>query len=300
MKRILITGANGQLGRSLKAVLDQRPDYNYVATDVVADAENDVIKLDLINLDEVSVIIDQGFDFVVNCAAYTAVDKAEEEPELCRLVNTDAVANIALSAKRCGTKVIHVSTDYVFSGEGHLPYKEEDSVNPQSVYGQTKLQGELLLRNQMLESDYAIIRTAWLYSPYGHNFVKTMLRLGSEKDSLNVVADQIGSPTYAPDLAYAIVDIMDAEKFVGGIYHFTNEGVASWFDFAVNIMQLANITDCKMNPCTSKEFPQKAHRPYYSVLSKQKIRNTYSLEIPYWRDSLSKCIKILKDNGFTY
>lgn len=292
MKKILLTGARGQLGCSLRDILDRRPDMEYVATDVVASETEGVAALDLTDADAVSRMAEEGFDFIVNCAAYTAVDKAEDQPEICRKVNSDAVGNIGEAARRNGVKVIHVSTDYVFGGDGCRPYRTDDPVNPRSVYGSTKLEGEWKLIKSMGE-DYAIIRTAWLYSPYGNNFVKTMMRLGREKDSLKVVADQIGSPTYAPDLAAAIVKMMDEDLFESGIFHFTNEGVASWYDFAVAIMEMAGITDCAVSPCATEDYPTKATRPFYSVLSKEKIRDVYGVLTPYWRTSLKTCIKLL-------
>lgn len=292
MKKILLTGAGGQLGRSLRDVLNTRQDIEYVATDVVANEAEGIAALDLTDGDAVLDIAACGFDYIINCAAYTAVDKAEDDVDLCRAVNSVAVGNIGEAAARCGIRVIHVSTDYVFSGEACRPYMPDDPVNPRSVYGTTKLEGEWRLAEAM-NDDYVIIRTAWLYSPYGNNFVKTMMRLGKERESLNVVADQIGSPTYAPDLAQAIMRIVDADDFVSGIYHYTDEGVASWFDFTMAIMELAGIRDCVVNPCSTEEYPSKAARPAYSVLSKKKIREVYGVETPYWRNSLKTCINIL-------
>lgn len=294
MKKILLTGARGQLGCCLRDILDRRPDIEYVATDVVASDAEGVLALDLTDAEAVSRMTEDGFDFIVNCAAYTAVDKAEDQPELCRAVNSDAVGNIGEAATRTGVKVIHVSTDYVFGGDGCRPYRTTDPVNPRSVYGSTKLEGEWRLIKAMGEG-YAIIRTAWLYSPYGNNFVKTMMRLGNERESLNVVADQIGTPTYAPDLAAAIVKMIDADLPESGIFHFTDEGVASWYDFAVAIMEMAGITGCNVHPCESEEYPTKATRPFYSVLSKKKIRDQYGVVTPYWRDSLKNCIKVLSN-----
>lgn len=294
MKRILLTGAAGQLGGSLRAIIARRPDIECMATDLQALPDERIIALDLTDAEAVNDIMASGFDYVVNCAAFTAVDKAEDVPELCRAVNTDAVGNIGRAAARCGTRVIHISTDYVFSGEGFRPYEPSDPVAPRSVYGATKLDGEWALIDSAHDS-YVIIRTAWLYSPYGNNFVKTMLRLGREKKELKVVADQIGSPTYAPDLAEAIMDIVDSAGFVPGIYHYTDEGVASWYDFTVAIHELAGITGCDVRPCASDEYPTKARRPHYSVLSKKKIRDTYGAKTPYWRDSLKKCIEKLRD-----
>ncbi len=293
MKKILLTGAGGQLGRCIRDILNTRSDMEYVATDVMASPSEGIAALDLTDAEAVEEIAGSGFDFIINCAAYTAVDKAEDDLELCRAVNALAVGNIGAAAARCGIKVVHISTDYVFSGDACRPYTPADPVNPRSVYGTTKLEGEWQLADSMQGQDYVIIRTAWLYSPYGNNFVKTMLRLGKERDSLNVVADQIGSPTYAPDLAQAIIKIVDSDYFEAGIYHYTDEGVASWFDFTMAIMELAGIRDCVVSPCTTEEYPAKAHRPAYSVLSKKKIRDVYGVETPYWRNSLKTCINIL-------
>lgn len=299
MKRILLIGANGQLGQCLRMLFDRRKDFEYTAADLNSDSSKNIVALDITDGEAVRNMIDRGFNYIVNCAAYTAVDKAEDEPELCRGINTTALQYIGKAAYITDARVIHISTDYVFSGDGHRPYTPEDPANPKSVYGLTKLAGEWELRNALEEEDYVIIRTAWLYSSIGNNFVKTMLRLGKEKDSIRVVSDQIGSPTYAGDLAQAIVRIIDTPEFIPGIFHYTNEGVASWYDLAVAALELAGIRDCKVSPCSSEEYPAKASRPYYSLLSKEKIRATYGIEIPYWRDSLKRCINILTDNGFT-
>ncbi len=289
MKRILITGCNGQLGRSLqRQIALTGGEVECVATDVDT--------LDLTDAKAVDAALAQGrFDFVVNCAAYTAVDKAEAQPEICRVVNVNAVENIARAAAAHSVKVIHISTDYVFSGENFRPYLPTDATAPRSLYGSTKLEGEQALRS-LLPEDAVIIRTAWLYSEYGSNFVKTMIRLGREKSSLKVVADQIGTPTYAGDLADAIIKVVLAPGWKPGVYHFTDEGVASWYDFTLAIHELSGITTCKVEPCTTEEYPTAACRPHYSVLSKAAIKAAYGVEVPHWRVPLAHCIKTLIDN----
>lgn len=287
--RLLITGANGQLGRSLQRVLEHEPDIEAICSDVDT--------LDLTDADAVMQNFTQGgYDVVVNCAAYTAVDRAETEPAKCALINTEAVGNLAKAARATGCRVIHISTDYVFDGHGYKPYKETDIPNPQSTYGRTKLDGEAVLMSFC--RDAVILRTSWLYSEYGSNFVKTMMRLGREKDELGVVADQIGTPTYASDLARAIVDIIRADKWMPGIYHFSNNGVASWYDFTLAIHRLAGIEECRVKPLSTDQYPTAAKRPHYSVLSKQKITDTYNIHPPYWLDSLDVCIaNILSDEA---
>ncbi len=271
--KILVTGANGQLGTELQKLL---PNAMFADIDV----------LDITDLEAVRKFVnDNQIDVIVNCAAYTAVDKAEDDVELAQKINEDGPRNLALS----GAKIVHISTDYVFSGTNHKPYLPEDATNPVSVYGKTKRAGELaVLDNAKIA---VVIRTAWLYSAHGNNFVKTMRRLGSEKESLNVVADQIGSPTYAEDLAQAIVTILPQINEVNkGIYHYTNEGVCSWYDFATEIMSLSGLA-CKVKPISSSAYPTKATRPFYSVLSKEKIKNVFNIEIPHWKESLVKCLK---------
>ena len=287
---ILITGANGQLGHEMRNVLagDQR--FTAIFTDV---AGEDISMLDI--TDEAAVeqmIAGNAIDVIVNCAAYTAVDAAEDnEPQAARL-NAHAVGILARVAKRHGARMIHVSTDYVFDGQGCIPYTEDKPTAPQSAYGRTKLDGERQLI-AALGTDAVILRTAWLYSPYGKNFVKTMLTLGKDKPALKVVFDQVGSPTCAHDLALAIVTVMTAEQWHGGIYHYTNEGVISWYDFTKAIHRLAGITTCDVQPCHSDEFPAKAHRPAYSVLDKSKFKTTFGVTVPYWQDSLDKTIQRL-------
>ena len=284
-KRVLITGANGQLGHEMRNVLNGDDRFEAIFTDV---AELDICDAEAVN----RAVADNRVDYIVNCAAYTQVDKAEDNVELCRKINATAVENLARAAAACGARMIHVSTDYVFNGRGYRPYTEDMTPDPQSVYGSTKLEGEQALMRLCPQS--AIIRTAWLYSPYGNNFVKTMMRLGTERDELSVVADQIGTPTCAADLARAILAVLTAEPFVPGIYHFSDEGACSWYDFTVAIHRLAGIT-CRVKPIRSDEYPSRAHRPFYSVLDKSKIKQTYGITIPHWYESLSHCIEILQE-----
>lgn len=285
-KKILITGANGQLGHEMRHLLEGDSRFETLFTDV---AELDICDAGAVN----RVVTDNKVDYIVNCAAYTQVDKAEDNVDLCRKINAGAVENLARAAAACGARMIHVSTDYVFDGRGYRPYTEEMAPNPQSVYGETKLEGEQAL--QSLCPDSVIIRTAWLYSPYGNNFVKTMMRLGAEREELSVVADQIGTPTCAADLAGAILAVLTAGTFVPGVYHFSNEGACSWYDFTVAIHRLAGITSCRVKPIRSDEYPSRAHRPFYSVLDKSKIKQTYGLVIPHWYESLSHCMEILQE-----
>lgn len=288
MKTIIVTGANGQLGNSVRQWAEKYPQYIFVYTDIDT--------LDICDATAVkSFVKEKGADYIINCAAYTAVDKAEDDETLCARINQEAVQNLGEAAQEVGAKVIHVSTDYVFDGTNHVPYVETDATCPASVYGRTKLAGEQALLKVCPESS-VIIRTAWLYSEFGNNFVKTMLRLGSEREQLSVVFDQVGSPTYAGDLAVAILTVLEqAEKggFVPGVYHFSNEGVCSWYDFAVKIMELGGKT-CQVAPIESKEYPAKANRPHYSVLNKAKIKATYQVVVPHWETSLRKCIEAIK------
>ena len=275
----LITGGNGQLGTELSKRLP-----NAIRTDVD--------ELDITNESAVLQIVKSNkIDTIINCAAYTAVDKAEDNIDLATKINVDGPANLA----KTGAKIVHISTDYVFDGTAHKPYSPDstkDEINPISVYGKTKFAGEVKVLRYAINS--VIIRTAWLYSPYGNNFVKTMRKLGSEKESINVVADQIGTPTYAGDLADAIVKILPQINLKNrGIYHFTNMGVCSWYDFAHEIMDLSGL-QCRVNPIKTTEYPTRAKRPYYSVLDKSDIINTFGVEIPYWKDSLKKCIAELE------
>lgn len=285
--KVLITGAHGQLGSCLRLELEKDPAIEAIYTDYDS--------LDITNREGVKrFLADNRPDVVVNCAAYTAVDKAETDEILAAALNTVAVGNIADAAAETGAKVIHISTDYVFSGQGFRPYEENDEPYPQGIYGRTKLEGEALLSS--LCPDSMIIRTAWLYSEFGKNFVKTMLSLAKTHPSLRVVADQIGSPTYAGDLAAAIHTILRHEAWRPGVYHYTDEGVASWFDFSKAIFELAG-RDVKVDPVPTSEYPTPAKRPLYSVLSKAKIKKTFDLEIPYWRDSLGKCLSKLGEKA---
>ena len=287
---ILITGANGQLGHEMCNALKGNEHFNAIYTDVAGD---DVTLLDI--TDEAAVeriVADNAISIIVNCAAYTAVDAAEDNEPMALRLNADAVGILARVAKRHSASMVHISTDYVFDGQGCIPYTEEMPTNPQSAYGRTKLAGERMLLDTLGE-DAIILRTAWLYSPYGKNFVKTMLALGKDKPALKVVFDQVGSPTCARDLANAIITVMSAKQWHGGIYHFSNEGVISWYDFTLAILRMAGITTCDVQPCHSDEFPAKAHRPAYSVLDKTKFKTTFGVTVPYWLDSLATTLKQL-------
>lgn len=283
MKNILVTGANGQLGNEMRVLSDKHKDYNYFFTDV---AELDICKEEAV----MDFVKENGINVIVNCAAYTAVDKAEDQVDLCSKLNNDAVGYLAKAAAANRAEFIQISTDYVFDGTKHLPYKETDPTCPNSVYGVTKLNGEAKAMSYCEKT--MIIRTAWLYSTFGNNFVKTMIRLGKEREALGVVFDQIGTPTYARDLARAIFVAID-KGVVPGIYHFSNEGVCSWYDFTKSVHRIAGITTCKVNPLHTDEYPAKAARPNYSVLDKTKIKTTYGIEIPHWEESLEKCIEEL-------
>lgn len=282
---ILVTGANGQLGNEMRALSAENLQHTYFFTDVQ--------ELDICNEGAVQAYVnDNEIDIIVNCAAYTAVDNAEDHPELCDRLNNIAPGYLARAAQGRGAAMIQVSTDYVFDGTAHTPYTEEEPTCPDSVYGSTKLAGE---QNVLDCCERAmVIRTAWLYSIYGNNFVKTMIRLGKERESLGVIFDQIGTPTYANDLARAIYAAIN-KGVVRGVYHFSNEGVCSWYDFTVAIHRLAGITSCKVKPLHTAEYPSKAARPPYSVLDKTKIKNTFDIEIPHWEESLKRCIALLND-----
>lgn len=287
MAKLLITGANGQLGSEIRNLAKSDNINSYIFTDIE--------ELDITDLDSVCNYIQAHKpDFIINCAAYTAVDKAEDDVELCTKINHLAVENIAKGAKSIGAKVMHVSTDYVYGGDSSTPYLESDDTEPKSVYGTTKLKGEMVLVDIIPENSI-IIRTSWLYSTYGKNFVKTMIMLGKERESLNVVSDQRGTPTYARDLANAIIQIANADKFIPGTYNYSNEGECTWYDFACEIHKIAGI-ECIVNPILTKEYPTKAIRPAYSVLDKSKIKRTFGLTIPNWKDSLNECIRILNSN----
>jgi dTDP-4-dehydrorhamnose reductase len=277
---ILITGCNGQLGNEMQLLEKDNPQYTYFNTDVN--------ELDITDQQAVEAFVsDNTIDGIINCAAYTAVDKAEDNKELCTSLNTVAPAYLAATVEKRGGWIIQISTDYVFNGTKHTPYVETDTPSPDSVYGSTKLAGELGVMKFCKKT--MIIRTAWLYSSFGNNFVKTMIRLGKEKPELGVIFDQIGTPTYARDLAVAIFAAVN-QGVVPGIYHFSNEGVISWYDFAKAIHRLAGITTCHVRPLHTSEYSTPANRPHYSVLDKTKIKQTYGLEIPYWEESLAECI----------
>lgn len=281
---ILVTGANGQLGMEMRNVSAGSAD-RYIFTDV---AELDITDADAVD----RVVSSESIDIIINCAAYTNVDKAEDDEQTADLINHKAVAILAAAAAKQDATLIHISTDYVFDGCSCIPYKENDPTSPTGAYGRTKLAGE----HAAIESGcrYLIFRTAWLYSPYGKNFVKTMMKLTAEKESLNVVFDQVGTPTCAADLAALIYKVItDRMLDRQGIYHFSNEGVCSWYDFAVEISHLCGNT-CDIHPCHSNEFPSKVKRPNYSVLDKTKVKNTFKVTIPYWKKSLKDCIVKLK------
>ena len=278
--KILITGCNGQLGNEMQLLEKVNPQHTYFNTDVA--------ELDITNQEAVEVFVSEnGIDGIVNCAAYTAVDKAEENQELCHLLNAVAPGYLAEAVGKRGGWMIQISTDYVFDGTNHTPYVETDPVCPNSVYGSTKLDGEKAVMAACEQS--MIIRTAWLYSTFGNNFVKTMIRLGKEKPELGVIFDQIGTPTYARDLAVAIFAAIN-QGVNPGLYHFSNEGVISWYDFTKAIHRIAGITTCHVRPLHTEEYPTPAARPHYSVLDKTKIKQTYGIEVPYWEESLSECI----------
>lgn len=287
-KNILITGSNGQLGSEIKRISNHHENnFRFFFTDVA--------ELDITDLDAVEKFTkENNINYIVNCAAYTAVDKAEDDIELCYKINRDAIANLGIAATNNKAKIIHISTDYVFDGASDKLYSEADEVNPQSVYGKSKLEGEIALQEACPDS--IIIRTAWLYSIFGNNFVKTMIRLGKERDSINVVADQTGTPTNAADLAEAIIKILDyseANGFEAGLYHYSNEGITTWYDFTLLIHKYAEIKNCEVIPITTEQYPTKAIRPRYSVLDKSKIKETFNIVIPKWEESLNICIKEL-------
>ena len=284
---ILITGANGQLGSEIKEIASEYKNFVFVYADL---PDLDICDIESLN----SLVTKHNIEAVINCAAYTAVDKAETDLETAERVNALGVENIIKVMQAVNGKVIQISTDYVFDGTNHTPYTEDDIVNPLGIYGNTKLNGE----HKVLDADIngIVIRTSWLYSSFGNNFVKTMLRLGEEKSSLNVIFDQVGTPTYAGDLAKACLDILSGNEVLhskGKLYHYSNEGVASWYDFAKAIMEFGNV-DCSVHPIETKEYPTPAKRPFYSILNKSKIKADFELEIPFWRDSLISCDEKLR------
>jgi len=287
--RILVTGSNGQLGNEMRRVAATAlAQHEFIFTDV---AELDIT-------DAAAVLkAAEGVQVIVNCAAYTNVDKAEDERDMARLINATAVRNLAAAAKACGALLIHISTDYVFGGDGNTPYTEDASPRPLGVYGATKLEGEQAISSVGCRA--IVLRTAWLYSVHGKNFVKTMRSLMSSRPQIKVVFDQVGSPTYAGDLADAIGSIIEANPAGGqlGIFHFSNEGVCSWYDFAIAIRNLSGLSSCDVLPCHSCEFPSKVKRPSFSVLDKAKIRAAFGIRIPHWRESLIACIKQLDEQS---
>ncbi len=284
MKHILVTGANGQLGTAIRQLTRKNKNLSFIFTDV---EELDITSIEALN----DFFENNSVDYIINCAAYTAVDKSENDMEMPYLLNAMAPLNLLKQAEQHHAKLIHISTDYVFDGRNYRPYVETDTPNPQSRYGLTKLQGET---NISYSPNVMIIRTSWLYSSTGVNFVKTVLRLANERNELKIVVDQIGTPTYAGDLAAAVLEIINYfEKnnvFINGIFHYSNEGVCSWYDFAKAILEIKKINKPVL-PINTKDFPTPATRPNYSVLDKTKIKNTFDLSIPYWRDSLKICIK---------
>ena len=283
--KILVTGANGQLGREMRRLGEASPN-TYIFTDID--------ELDIANEAAVEEFVtNEKIDVIVNCAAYTNVERAEQEPLLAEHINAYAVGNLARVAAQHNATLFHISTDYVFGSEGNTPRTEDMPTNPLGVYGHSKLQGEKAIAESGCKA--IIIRTAWLYSEFGNNFLKTMLRLTTEREHINVVFDQVGTPTYAGDLALAIFSIIEGDMFTDkyGIYHFSNEGVCSWYDFAVEIARAVGNTKCQIIPCRSKDFPSKVARPSYSVLDKDKIKRTFGIDIPQWRESMFYCLKRL-------
>ena len=287
---ILVTGSNGQLGSEIKDLAANYKDFRFFFKDLPA--------LDICNINQLSIFVAQNkIDTVINCAAYTAVDAAEKNAIIAEEVNAIGVLNLVNALAKVNGKLIHISTDYVFDGNSFLPYKESDEVNPIGVYGNTKRSGELVVINS--DIDGIVIRTSWLYSAYGKNFVKTMIRLGNERDELGVIFDQVGTPTYARDLANTCLKILcenTSENISknGSLYHYSNEGVTSWYDFAISIMELGG-KNCKVNPIQTKDYPTLAKRPHYSILNKSKIKTDFKIEIPYWRDSLKDCLEKIKN-----
>ena len=288
MKQILVTGSNGQLGSELQFLSQKYTQYKFFFTDVK--------ELDITNIQELQTFFDaHNIGYIINCAAYTEVDKAEEEKEFANLLNHQAVSNLLEASEEKQSKLFQISTDYVFGGSHNVPLKEDLETKAESVYGISKLKGE----KTALESGRAIvIRTSWLYSSYGNNFVKTIQKYARERDALSVVFDQVGTPTYARDLAQSILDIIDfteeKNEFKAGVYHYANEGVLSWYDFAIEICNISHI-DVKIEPVLSEQFPTPAKRPEYSVLDKTKIKSTFNISIPYWKDSLKTCIGIIEN-----
>lgn len=287
MKNILVTGGKGQLASCIKDSAASLKEHHFVYVDIDA--------LDITRASEVRAFFDtNNFDFCVNCAAYTNVDKSESEQEVAEKVNVDGAKNLAEACKDHHVKFIQISTDFVFDGKSSLPYLEEDTTNPLGSYGLTKLNGEQATSSALKE--YFILRTSWLYSEHGHNFCKTMLRFAKERDSLSIVSDQVGTPTYAGDLAEVIIKIIAEDSNAYGVYHYSNEGVASWYDFAKAIFDLSD-ANIALHPIRSEAYPTPAKRPAFSVMDKAKIKTSLGVTIPYWRDSLIVCLRKLKSNG---
>ncbi|MDP2180800.1 dTDP-4-dehydrorhamnose reductase [Methylicorpusculum sp.] len=287
-KTLLVTGAQGQLGSELRLLSPKHPDLSctFIGRDDIDLSQPEAIQ---------AYFKDKTFDVIINCAAYTAVDKAESEPALAKSINADAVEVLASIAKEKNSAIIHISTDYVFDGKNYRPYLETDKNDPQSVYGQTKLEGEQALQN-INPPKSLIIRTSWVYSSFGTNFVKTMLRLGKERESLGVIFDQVGTPTYARDLAHAILTLVENPQLYAltatEIVHYSNEGVCSWYDFAKTLFELSGQT-CQVNPIETKDYPTPATRPHYTLLNKTKIKQQFGISIPYWKESLAECLSLL-------
>ena len=293
MKTIFVAGANGQVGQELRTLAPHYPTFKFLFTDLPELSITDETALQ-------NYLLDKDLDYVINCAAYTAVDKAESDISTAQKVNVDGVQNLAKTCVLRNIPLIHFSTDYVYHNDQNTPFKEGDPTNPQGVYAKTKLEGDL--KASQIHVNTMIVRTSWVYSSFGHNFVKTMLRLGRERDQLNVIFDQIGSPTYARDLAKMILDLLQSVESgeieasqLSGVFHYSNEGVCSWYDFAKAIFELSEI-NCQVNPIETKDYPTPARRPHFSLLNKEKIRKTFDLEIPYWRDSLKACLQKLQES----
>ncbi len=286
MMKILVTGSNGQLGRSIRQLASEYKEYDFMYTDI---DELDITREQAVT----DFTTNNAIDCIINAAAYTAVDKAEDEPERADEINGNAVANLANAAREIDALLVHISTDYVFSGKHHQPISEDQRPEPQSAYALSKLLGEQ--RILQINPRAVILRTSWLYSEYGNNFMKSMLKYGRERDDLNVVFDQIGTPTWAGDLAAAILQLLPKWQKLESpeIYHYSNEGVASWYDFAKAIHEIAGIR-CNLNPIETRDYPLPARRPFYSLMSKEKIKGAYNLQIPYWRESLARCIRNLE------
>jgi dTDP-4-dehydrorhamnose reductase len=291
-KTIIVTGGSGQLGQSIRSLVGSDSGYLYLFPNREELNLNDCASID-------AFFAGKEFDLIINCAAYTAVDQAEAEPELADQINHMAVNKLAKMVASRQARLIHISTDYVFAGENFKPYIESDKVAPQGEYGFSKLRGEQAIE-LLMPNNALIIRTSWVYSAFGNNFVKTMLKLASQRDELNVIYDQVGTPTYAADLAQAIIQIAQSDGFNNNtfkteLYHYSNEGVCSWYDFAISIFELSGVS-CQVLPIETKDYPTPAKRPHYSVLNKAKIKQAYGIQIPYWKEALQRCLQVLEDN----